>query len=554
MMSLPGLLLVLPLVLAAQDVASVSGQVINAVTGDPIRKAAVSLIRADSSIAGRQALASAYQAATDASGKFAITGVTAGKYRLLVSRSGFVSSEYGARSPRNPGTVLTVSSGRDMRDLSVRLTPQGVVSGRIVDEDGDPVTGSFVQLLRYGYSGQGLRQFLSANAANTDDRGEYRIFGIAPGKYFLSAADPRNQPKPIPVDGPSQGQPEEDYVPTWYPGTVDPSAAAQLLVGPGEQLTDINLTLKRAHTVRIRGHLVTGLAADNVSTAIMISPRSGSLASLNRSAIVDPKGEFTIRGVLPGSYTLTAFAGQGSRSYSTRRPLEVGSGDVDGVTVTLSAGFEVTGRVRVEGDKPPTLPDVRVRLQPRDPAGIVFGPMANAKVEGDGTFRMENVSPDRYNLFFQGLPDGYYVKAIRTGGADVLASGLDLSASPSGPVEVLLSPNAGRVTGVVQNPDTQQPSPAVTVVLIPQDKERAGQLSYYKTAFTDGSGSFTFRNVVPGDYKLYAWEEVESGAYLDPDFIKPLEAKGESVTVRESTAPSVAVTLIPADSGVVPRN
>jgi hypothetical protein len=167
---------------------------------------------------------------------------------------------------------------------------------------------------------------------------------------------------------------------------------------------------------------------------------------------------------------------------------------------------------------------------------------------------MENVSPDRYNLFFQGLPDGYYVKAIRTGGADVLASGLDLSASPSGPVEVLLSPNAGRVTGVVQNPDTQQPSPAVTVVLIPQDKERAGQLSYYKTAFTDGSGSFTFRNVVPGDYKLYAWEEVESGAYLDPDFIKPLEAKGESVTVRESTAPSVAVTLIPADSGVVPRN
>src|SRR5262249_35348026 len=143
-------------------------------------------------------------------------------------------------------------------------------------------------------------------------------------------------------------------------------------------------------------------------------------------------------------------------------------------------------------------------------------------------------------------PDGMYVKAMRAGELDLLAEGLDLSKGTAASLEILIGQHAPVVTGSVQDPNTGQPAPGATVVLIPQEKERRDQDTYYRQIATDQHGAYTMKNVPPGEYKVFAWEDLEPGAYMDPDFMKPIEGKGESVSLRESDQKTVPLTMIPA--------
>ena len=135
------------------------------------------------------------------------------------------------------------------------------------------------------------------------------------------------------------------------------------------------------------------------------------------------------------------------------------------------------------------------------------------------------------------------MKSVSLGGQDALLRGLNLSSGAGGLIDIVLAPNAGQAAGLVQN-DQQQPAPGVTVVLIPQERERKDQAQYYKTTTTDAAGAFTFKNLDPGQYKVYAWREVESGAYMDPEFVGPVENRGETLTIREGSQENLQVKLI----------
>jgi uncharacterized protein (DUF2141 family) len=161
---------------------------------------------------------------------------------------------------------------------------------------------------------------------------------------------------------------------------------------------------------------------------------------------------------------------------------------------------------------------------------------------------MEAVNPDKYDFNISPLPAGFYIKSVRAERTDVLLSGLDLTNGAPPALTVVLSANAGQLTGAAQNPDTQKGAAAVTVVLAPQEKERREVMAFYKTANTDQNGSFTIRGITPGEYKIYAWEDLEPGAYMDPDVMKPVESKGVSVTIKEGSSENVMVNMIPADS------
>jgi hypothetical protein len=193
------------------------------------------------------------------------------------------------------------------------------------------------------------------------------------------------------------------------------------------------------------------------------------------------------------------------------------------------------------------LTTVNVNLRPRDTSGIMFGG-AGARVKDDNTFQLQNAGANIFEVTLFGLPDGFYVKSIKSGETDVLAAGLDVAKGASQPLEVVLSPNAGSVSGAVQNTNTRQPAPGATVVLVPQEKERRDRTEYYKTTTTDQNGNYTLKGLVPGEYKAYAWEDVEPGAYMDSEFLKSVDSKAESVTVRESDRKTVALTMIPADT------
>jgi len=533
-----------PAATPAQDLCTIQGQVFNAATGEPLKKATLNLQRTDLT-PDMMSMPATYSTTSDASGKFGMKDLEPGKYRLTVTRNGFVSTTYGARGLNRPGATLSLTRGQQLKDVVFRLTPHGVVAGRVVDEDGEPVPYVRVQLMTYRYL-QGRKQLTYANGASTDDLGDYRIFGVAPGKYFVSATA-TNQNFPAAQDRSATPQPDEDYVPTYYPGTTDAGNATQIEVTPGGQLRDISLRLSKAHTIRVKGH-VTYSVAGRQRVTIYLTPRNPAIGGpmSMRPTQADAKGDFDLRGVAPGSYLLTAVINDGSKTYQARAPIDAGGSNVEGVNLTIGPGIEVSGRVRIEGADAADFGNLRLMLQPREPGGMMFGGFSPAKLDDNRAFKLENVSPGSFNLVVTGLPSGFYLKSVRSDQTDVLANGLNTEAA-SAPLDVVLRAGAAQVAGTVQNPNTSAPSPGATVVLIPQDNARKDQQTYYRQAGADQNGAFTFKDLPPGEYKLYAWEDLEAGAYMDPDFMKPVESKGEALTLRENDQKSVQLTLIPAD-------
>ena len=382
-----------------EDLASISGQVLNAVTGEPLRRASVTLMRADPT-PGDLGPPLSYSTSSDAAGQFTMKDVEPGKYRMTAQRNGFASLAYGARGPMRPGTTLSLSRAQHMTELTLKMTPHGVITGRILDDEGEPVPNARIMLQGYRYL-NGRRQLTNTGGgAGTNDLGEYRIFGLAAGKYYLSATP--MMMIPFALDRSASAGPEEDYVATYYPGTIDPASAAQIEVAAGAQLRGVDMTLSKTRTVHIKGKVTHGMAGRQ-GIQVMLMPRNpGVFMGVMRGTPVDPAGNFDIRNVAPGSYMLTATVNDGANYRQGRLAVDVGGSTVEGLNITVTPGFSVKGQVRSDPDSPPVdLSTVRFMLQPKETNQ--FGGGGQGKPEADGSFEMKNVSADRFNLVSFGL-------------------------------------------------------------------------------------------------------------------------------------------------------
>jgi hypothetical protein len=212
----------------------------------------------------------------------------------------------------------------------------------------------------------------------------------------------------------------------------------------------------------------------------------------------------------------------------------------------------ITGGIRVDGDiqaleqgqgRKISFAGVRVQLTPIE--GLGFN-MPGSSAKEDGSFTIENVAPDKYRVMAYNLPAGMWVKSVRVGDQEVLENGADLSGGSAGPMQITLGTQTGQITGTVQN-GQQQPAPGSMVTLMP-DPIREGRTDLYRTVTTDQSGQFSLQRVPPGDYKLFAWEHIELGRYMDPDFLKVHEGKAVKVTVKGNEQQQVSASLIPAEA------
>ena len=165
--------------IAAPEKARIEGRVVRAGTGEPLKKAWVVLQKAEAREMPRAAT-------TDADGKFVLTDIEPGRYRLVTRRNGYVTREHGQRAPDRPGVTLTLAPGQRLDDILFELIPAAVIAGRVYDEDGEPAAGVMVEVMRYLYARE-RRQLVAVERASTNDRGEYRIFGLEPGTYYVSA-------------------------------------------------------------------------------------------------------------------------------------------------------------------------------------------------------------------------------------------------------------------------------------------------------------------------------------------------------------------------------
>jgi len=511
-----------------QESGSIQGRVVNAVTGEAVKKADIVLARRDSQQDQR------YTTTTSTSGLFAMQDVEPGRYSLSVSKRGYARLVYGAHGLVAQGAALSLDPGQHLADITLHMSPQAVITGRVIDEDGDPVPNIQLQLLRYSYR-KGKRKLEPWDSSGTNDLGEYRLFGLTPGKYYLSAT---------PNEGPRLYTGRQGYAPTYYPGTSDPAGATALELQPGTMLRGAEITLMKTRTVRLRGRVVDPAGPASAGVNVMLTPREDAESMFERqlSANMDSQGGFEFPSVVPGAYFVQAFKHAGANKvYAASQAVDARGNDVENIVLELAPTAELKGYLRVEGRALANVADLQVYLQPDGPN---YAGWPGGTVKADGSFTMPNVTPTHYELNVHGFPDDYYIKSAAVGGKDILEAGINFTPGTSGAIEIVLAGTGGQVEGVVLNAD-QQPATEASVVAVPDEPRRA-QWRFYKEDHTDQYGRFTIKSIAPGRYKLFAWEDVEEGAYQDPEFIKKFAALGEAVTIRENSHESAQLKLIPA--------
>jgi hypothetical protein len=511
-----------------QESGSIQGRVVSAVTGEAVKKADIVLARRGSQ------QAQSYSTTTSSSGWFAMQDVESGSYSLTVTKRGYAHLVYGAHGPGLQGTALSLDPGQHLENITLRMSPQGVIAGRVVDEDGDPVPNIQLQLLHYSYR-KGKRKLEPWDNSGTNDLGEYRLFGLSPGKYYLSA---------MPTEGPRLYTGRQGYAPTYYPATNDPASAGALELQPGTMLRGVEIMLMKTRTVRLRGRVMDPAGPATMGVNVMLTPREDAESMFERqlSATMDSLGGFEFPSVVPGAYLVQAFKRAGAnKMYAATQAVDARGNDVENIVLELAPAAELKGYLRVEGRPLANVADLQVYLQPDGPnyAGWAGGP-----VKADGTFTIPNVTPTHYELNVHGFPEDYYIKSAALGSKDILEAGINFTPGTGGAIEIVLASTGGQVEGVVLNAD-QQPATEASVVAVP-DESRRTQLRFYKDDHTDQYGRFTIKGIAPGRYKLFAWEDVEEGAHQDPEFIKRFETLGEAVVIRENSHESAQLKLIPA--------
>ena len=525
----------------APENGSISGVVADASSGEPLGKARIFLRRPES-----RTQPQVTRSGPD--GKFLLTNIEPGRYRLSVERNRYARGEYGRRGPNRPGTTLTLRPGQDLGGVVFSLVRAGVIAGRIVDEDNEPMANVRIEAVAYRYF-QGQRQLVPAGRASTDDLGEYRVFGLAARRYWLRANHRSGFGRRgiVNVGLTPGGRQSQEYIPTYYPGAYESDQAIPIDVAPGSEILGIDIKMTPARTVRVAGTVfnqVTGRPARRAM--VMLTPRGSgrfTFSNSKRTVVRGADGKFEIHGVTPGEYTLVARFFDPSERLGGRRSLSVGDRDLDDIRLVVRPGIGLLGEIRVEGDAEVDFLALRVSLRPRQ-VTMMGGGFGRVKAEGD--FVLENLFQDVYDVIVAGAPEDFYLKAARLGDEKVLENGLDLTAAETAPgtLELLLSPHGGRVEGVVRN-DEDQPFSGAQVVLVPQGRRRKMR-HLFKTAASDQNGAFSLPGISPGQYKLFAWEEVEQGAWQDDDFLRDYKKESEDVEVEENDALTFELDLIPS--------
>ena len=457
---------------------------------------------------------------TDALGSFTFDQVAPGRYTLAAERTGYLNSLYQSAK----GLVLTVKSGEKITDVVVKLAPQGIIAGRVLDDEGEPLPGATVSIGSYSPPKDCRACEIRGGTGTTDADGSFSIGALVPGRYLVSVAVPAKLAPAF--QSASSETRHEVYVTTYYPDATDRAESTPIELTVGAQARGLEIKLQKTAVYKVSGKVVNGSTGEAAPIDALHLIRQGSRPPglSARSVGLGPGGEFSFDAVLPGNYFLEAKSStdtDDAPSLVGWQPIAVGDANLDRVVVEMKPALELNGKIVAEGPPPSAWP--QITLTPTDGLNYLDSPM----VDSEGRFRLTGLEPASYNLTVAPMPPPLYVKSIRFNGREIesifnwpdIGGVVDVGASPAASLEVVVSQATSTLSGVVS--DSDGPAPGVFVFA---GSER---LPPHITQ-TNEKGQFSLKGLPLGRYFVVA---MNVPGMLPPDVIAKL---GTAVNVTDS--------------------
>ncbi|HYL77008.1 MAG TPA: carboxypeptidase-like regulatory domain-containing protein [Bryobacteraceae bacterium] len=474
---------------------------------------------------------------TDEAGFFRSSGIPAGTCTLFAQKPGFTpprSQELGALP-----AMHKVNVSASVEDVRLTLAPLGIITGKVVDQDEQPVRGVNITLLSQRLV-DGMRQTSSVRNVATDDRGMYRLWNLQPGKYYVKAAGRSGGTFLYAGETAPRYMADEAFGPAYFGGSKTLDGSQPVLMEAGtEAKADFRLTMQPAY--KIRGTLGSFVPRRTVKFELLSGDED---ASASRVSVNGDTGTFQIQDVVPGSYTVRATQGE-TRAEAT---VSVAGGDVNGLAMRLSAGVDIPIRIHVTNPPAANRPResqvavpsynrlamnrfCNVSLHPPGRSGgrtfsSVGTPAAAPAGQAGGDQSIAGVLPGTYRVVVQCF--GGYAQSAAYGTQDLLVNPM-LTVQPGvdpASIDIVATQGGGTIIGTVAIESGK--TSRITVLLVPQFTPTTGPL----TTFAMGSSGFRFGGLAPGYYTGYAFSEREEVEFRNPNFLQALTG-GVQVQVED---------------------
>ncbi len=535
------LLLAISACLRAQQ-GSLEGTAIHAVTREPLSNMHVRLVAATFN-----GITGAYGAMSDRTGHFSIATVRPGTYILLPERAGYLHVQAkGSTGVPN----ITIKPGEHVTGYQLEMTPRALISGRVVDEAGDPVQGVRVQTVAVTAGNTPVVMMPAPNPA-TDDRGEFRLTGL-PGKYYLQATlnaggNGAQERQEIRSDGTS----EAIYATTFYPSSLRKDRGTVVEAVAGKEVGGIEIRLARQQQ---------GLSISGVVSGFPDGPSRGYVAMqfgesaqrimTGRSTVPSADGKFRFDGLQPGFYRVWAMYNDAGKTQLASRTLEwqLENSEIANVELALVPGVELSGTLRMEGEAAGAATKRTVKLEPTMGYFLVNLGMTGGEVDGDGAFRIANVAPAKYRVKVAPLPENAYIKTLEIDGVAVNNGMADLSkVARTASAKMTVGGNGAQISGRVLDANGEPMMTNVVMIFLARDAEDIPQVGN-GTAQATPDGKYTIKAIVPGKYRLFALDAFQiAGAVNDTDVFKKLFERGEEIEFKEGDRITKDLKVIPVE-------
>ena len=529
---------------AQKGTGVIRGTVVAGDTGRPLRRAQITVAGIGLGQDGRRSTS------TGIDGSFTVKDLPAARYRVTVTRGGYLQLEYGQRRPGEQGRPIQLEEGQVVEKVDFALPRMGSISGRITDENGEAIEGVSVYAMRSLYY-EGKRKLVpvAGIGVRTDDEGNYRIPRLEPGLYQVMASTKETWTVI------QAGQEMQfGYMPTYYPGIATPTEARRVKIGLGEGVQAIDMSLVPGRAAKVSGTAVDSQGKPFTRVSLSEEIRGLNFASFGGgpSAPVAADGSFTIRDVPPGEYSLQASTMGGAPDATPEAAFQVifvGGTDLEGLMLVGSSGGTVTGKV-VSEDGP--IPGTGVRVSVAEiyrsqTPPILLGTFRATRdagaVQPDGTFTANNVfGRARFQVT---VPEGWMLKAVRHEGRDITEDVVELGTRQqlSG-VEVVITNRVTEVNGQVVD-EKNAPVGEATVLLFPAEESKWYENSRaIRATRPDQQGRWQLKTVPAGEYLAVALDYMEVNAWQDPEYLASLKESASRVTIREAAPANLSLKVV----------